>query len=140
MSTFTPDHNGECLHCDEWLDSHSVDGTCPTDPGQAVANQERYWAQRPPPLGGPEPRKTIKGKRIHQWIVTPENPTTVDLGWGTAVFNDDGTVTRTCKGCGAHVTSPYTREGNRVEVPPVPFHHRDNCPMWATIERHTGRS
>lgn len=23
---FRPDHNGECLNCDEWLDSHLPDG------------------------------------------------------------------------------------------------------------------
>lgn len=53
MSTFTPDHNGECTHCDERLDAHGEDRTCPTDPGQAVVNQERYWRSAPPPLGGP---------------------------------------------------------------------------------------
>lgn len=45
MSTFAPDHNGECTHCDEWLDAHSPSGECPTDPGQAVANQEHYHQQ-----------------------------------------------------------------------------------------------
>ena len=42
--TFRPDHNGECLNCDEWLDGHAEDGTCPTDEAQAVANVERYRA------------------------------------------------------------------------------------------------
>jgi hypothetical protein len=39
---FKPDHNGECLHCDEWLDAHGPGGECPTDPAQAVANTERF--------------------------------------------------------------------------------------------------
>lgn len=37
MPTFTPDHNGECLHCDEWLDAHGPDGACPTRPEPALA-------------------------------------------------------------------------------------------------------
>lgn len=27
--TYRPDHNGECLHCDEWLDAHEPTGECP---------------------------------------------------------------------------------------------------------------
>lgn len=36
--TFRPDHNGECLHCDEWGDAHGPHGECPTDPAQAAEN------------------------------------------------------------------------------------------------------
>lgn len=28
MPTFNPDHNGECLHCDEWADAHLPGGEC----------------------------------------------------------------------------------------------------------------
>lgn len=28
MRTYRPDHNGECLNCDEHLDGHTADGRC----------------------------------------------------------------------------------------------------------------
>jgi hypothetical protein len=33
MTTYRPDHNGECLHCDEPLDAH----ICPTKPKPVAA-------------------------------------------------------------------------------------------------------
>jgi hypothetical protein len=31
----------------------------------------------------------------------------VDIGWGIAVVHDDQTVSRTCKGCGVSIRTPY---------------------------------
>jgi hypothetical protein len=47
MSTFEPDHNGECPHCDEWWNAHSEpDGACPTDPAQASENVRLHAEER----------------------------------------------------------------------------------------------
>jgi len=36
---YRPDHNGECLNCDEWLDMHPQ----PVDP--VLQRELRYWRQ-----------------------------------------------------------------------------------------------
>lgn len=58
-----------------------------------------------------------------------------DIGWGTVVLNEDSTVTRTCKGCGASVTSRGRRAGHHMWVESKPFKHEDNCPMWPFLSQ-----
>lgn len=36
---FRPDHNGECLNCDEWYDAHPQ----PLDP--VLQREVRYWRE-----------------------------------------------------------------------------------------------
>jgi hypothetical protein len=31
MPTYNPDHNGECLHCDEWYGAHLAGEECPPE-------------------------------------------------------------------------------------------------------------
>jgi hypothetical protein len=83
----------------------------------------------------------MKPTRIDQWALLADRPgSAVDLGWGWARVNADDTVTRTCKGCGSSVTSPIVRQGNTIHVEPQPFEHKDNCPVWADIQRYLGRN
>lgn len=66
-----------------------------------------------------------EGKRI-DFIgpVTVGEP--FDVGWGIAVFNEDHTCTRTCKGCGVRVTTRVQANG---KVEQAGIHHLDNCPV-----------
>lgn len=66
----------------------------------------------------------MTGQRIDHYVLAAAG-TTVDLGWGTAVWNaEDRTVTRTCKGCSVSVTSPVDAHGT---VAPRYVHHHDDC-------------
>lgn len=59
-----------------------------------------------------------------------------DLGWATGVRNEDDTITRTCKGCGASARSPFVERPDGVlDVIPAPFEHADGCPMFERLRK-----
>lgn len=53
---FRPDHNGECLTCDEWMDAHTVKAIKAGE--QAAANAERKRKKRP---------RKVK-KELRKWL------------------------------------------------------------------------
>ena len=63
-----------------------------------------------------------------------------DIGWGIVTFHKDGTLTRTCKGCGVSVTSRVTEERSPLnprahKVESKPFQHGPGCPVWDELRR-----
>ena len=68
------------------------------------------------------------GAHVAQTVtITPGEP--VDLGWAVGLLVE-GVFTRTCKGCGASVSSPVDDAGN---VRPARVHHDDACPELAKL-------
>lgn len=47
---FWPDHNGECLHCDEWLDAHTPAAVAAGEQRAARTYQQYQQYQPPQPL------------------------------------------------------------------------------------------
>lgn len=80
-----------------------------------------------------------EGRRLDYWVPA-EVGVPVDVGWGFIVVNADETVTRTCKGCGASVTSAMQLVGAMYEVEQRPFVHRDGCQVWPRLGNNPGTS
>ena len=62
-----------------------------------------------------------------------------DIGWAIATVHADGTVTRTCKGCGLTVVNAIGPGGQVRGV----FHHRAGCSVverLAAINSDGGRT
>lgn len=58
-------------------------------------------------------------------LFQPEVP--VDIGWGIAILHADQTVTRTCKGCGVSVRTPYDPITHQVAEAAII--HKRHCPV-----------
>lgn len=54
-----------------------------------------------------------------------------DVGWGIVVWNPDNTMTRTCKGCGASVTTGF--DPLTGKVPTAKIMHAVGCAMWEAM-------
>lgn len=79
------------------------------------------------------------GRIVDQWVLV-EVGVPADLGWGTAVLNADGSVTRTCKDCGASVTGPSRWDGQTRVVERRPLRHEEGCRVWPSLGNNPGRS
>jgi hypothetical protein len=64
----------------------------------------------------------------------------MDIGWAVAVVNDNGTVTRMCKSCGAAVTSSVTITGTVATVEARPLRHLTGCEVWPQLGNNPGQS
>ena len=54
------------------------------------------------------------------------------IGWGIAVLSPDGTLTRTCLGCGVSATTPVSDAG---EVEQARIRHAAGCEVLQKILR-----
>lgn len=71
----------------------------------------------------------MSGQRIDSFVVIAVGEP-VDLGWGIAELHADGTLTRTCKGCGVSVT---TAVGTSGKVAEAAIHHGAGCTVLARL-------